>query len=330
MDIVAVDIGYSNLKVAHTDQTGGLITKLLPAAAAPVHRAIKSLTGELGIGVRVRVNNEEYIAGCPRSQLSGATVILDENYPREPDYQALYRAALKLADKAEIACLVTGLPVAQALEPARVAELKARLGGWIEVSDNLRVQVHQVLVLPQPAGAYIAAFQRGAESADLFSGTVLVIDPGYFSLDWACFVDQKVETPACGSSTEATSRLLEKTAEQLRARLRFRIDPHRLEEALRNGDSTILAAGSRVDFAAILDATAREQAPQSLREVRAALRGHAQLPDLVILAGGGARFYEHAAHQAFPNSRVILSKDPVVANVQGFWYFGQGLLAGAD
>ncbi len=330
MDIVAVDIGYANLKLAHTDQQGNLITKVFPAGAAPVQRAIKSLTGAIGRGVRVRVNGEDYIAACPRSHLSGATVILDDNYAREHDYQALYRAALALAGKSSVDCLVAGLPVVLAQEPARVEELKQLLRGWVEVDAEKRVQVRDVRVLPQPAGAYISAFERGEESADLFSGTVLVIDPGFFSLDWVCFVDQKLEASAGGSSTTATSRILEQTAERLSAKVRFKIDPQRLDEALRDGKTTILAAGSRLEFTADLGAAAADLAAQGLRDIRAALRGHAQLPDLVILAGGGAPFYLRAAQQAFAHSRVLLSQDPVVANVRGFWLFGQTLLAGDD
>ena len=330
MDIVAVDIGYSNVKLAHTDHEGNLLTKVFPAGAAPVQRAIKSLTGALGGGVLVRVNGEDYVACCPRSQISGATIILDDNYAREPDYQALYRGALSLAGKTHVDCLVAGLPVLLARDPARVEELKHVLRGWIEIDAQQRVHVREVLILPQPAGAYIAAFEHGDERSDLFSGTVLVIDPGFFSLDWVCFVDQKIETAASGSSTTATSRILEKTGERLGAKVRLKIDPARLEEALRNGQTTILAAGSRLDFTAELGAAAAELAEQGLRDVRAALRGHGQLPDLVILAGGGAPYFLTATRKAFPNSQVLLSKDPLVANVQGFWLFGQAMLTGDD
>lgn len=193
MQVVGLDIGYSNLKIA--DGRSGTVPRLrvLPAIAAPQRHVAVQLDGATGAGpagVAVLVNGEPWIAGVRPTRVSGWQRALHADYAASSSYQALLLAALSQLGTPRIDRLVTGLPVAQAVDPRRRDALRQQLLGCHDTARGV-VEVADVRVIAQPIGSFIDVLMQGADDVvDLISdGTVLVIDVGFFSVDWSVLVN---------------------------------------------------------------------------------------------------------------------------------------------
>ena len=100
-----------------------------------------------------------------------------------------------------------------------------------------------------------------------------------------------------------------------------RLGRERLEQALREGRAQLPLFGQPLELAPYIQQAAERTAPLALRALREALRLESADVDAVLLAGGGARFYQAAVEGVFPNSQVLLPRQPVFANARGFWYY---------
>ena len=180
----------------------------------------------------------------------------------------------------------------------------------------------QVRVIAQPIGAYLDLVWTAQEPELLErieSGSVLVLDAGFYSFDWALIVRGELRRSASGTSLEAMSVLLERTARHLAEVHGGKPAPLALEAAVRVGRKTFLQAGRRVDLAPVLALVARDVAGVALEALRQSLRREEAGVDLVLLAGGGGELYGATVGTLFPGAAVVVSADPVAANVRGFF-----------
>lgn len=100
--------------------------------------------------------------------------------------------------------------------------------------------------------------------------------------------------------------------------------------------SRVLEMASRLIMGEHREAPPREKLEQAVRQVagraiaavRTALRAEGLPPDIVILAGGGARLLEPMARETYPDSRLIVLGEEVLANALGFGPFAHKLVAG--
>lgn len=100
--------------------------------------------------------------------------------------------------------------------------------------------------------------------------------------------------------------------------------------------SRVLEMASRLIMGEHHEAPPREKLEQAVRQVagraiaamRTALRAEGLPPDIVILAGGGARLLEPMARETYPDSRPIVLGEEVLANALGFGPFAHKLVAG--
>jgi plasmid segregation protein ParM len=217
--------------------------------------------------------------------------------------------------------LVTGLPVGQADDPRRREALHRSLLGTHRL-DAGPVEVAQVRILAQPVGAYLDLVWsvREPEVLDrIETGSVLVLDAGFYSFDWALVVRGELRRSASGTSLEAMSVLLERAARRLAEQYGGKPAPLALEAAVRAGRATVFQAGRAVELAPVLEPVARDVAGVALEALRQALRREEAGVDLVLLAGGGGALYGSAVGSLFPGARVAVSPDPVTANVRGFF-----------
>jgi plasmid segregation protein ParM len=326
MSIVGLDVGYSNLKLAVGVPGDAPRVLVRPAGAAPLARLGERLAAGAGseAAVRVEVAGTPWAAAIEPVRFEGWQRALHEDYTASPAFRALVEAALELAGEARIARLVTGLPVAQAQEPRRREALRRVLLGEHH-TPNGRVVVADVHIVPQPVGAFVDLLCSGADAellARLEEGTVLVLDAGYYSVDWALIVAGELRRGASGTSLEAMSVLIERAAARLAERHGGRAQPLALEAALRRGRTHLAVFGQRIALAPLLEATAGEVAAVALEALRQALRREVSNVDLVLLAGGGAALYAPGARSAFPYAEVRLAPEPVAANARGFFHYG--------
>lgn len=190
MPVVALDVGYSNLKVAHGPRGADPRVLVRPAGAAPAPYVDQAVRNPAVTGVvAVEINGRPWIAGIEPSRFEGWNRSLHADYPASDAYLALVRAALALTDERYFDLLVTGLPVSQADDAQRVTALRQRLLGRhvLGVDSGVTVDIAEVHVLPQPVGALMDLVVTAEDGLldQVEEGVVLVIDTGFYSFDWA-------------------------------------------------------------------------------------------------------------------------------------------------
>jgi plasmid segregation protein ParM len=273
----------------------------------------------------VEVDDEPWAAAIEPVRFEGWPRSLHEDYAATPAYRALVTAALALAGHLVVDRLVTGLPTAQAQDPARRGALRRTLLGRHRLGHGA-VEVREVRIVPQPVGAFVDLLwsDPGEETlARIEEGTVLVLDAGYYSFDWALIVAGELRRGASGTSLEAMSVLIERAAEAIAREHGGRPQPLAVEAALRQGRKTLRVLGRAVDLEPVLMRAAQAVGPLALEALRQALRREVTNVDLVLVAGGGAALYAAQAHALFPGALVRLPPDPVGTNARGFFHYGQ-------
>ena len=327
MVIVGLDVGYANLKIAVGEAGSAPKIIVRPAGAAPV----ECLGERIGEGRRpedamlVDVDGQRWAAAVEPVRLEGWQRSLHEDYATTHAYEALVKAALALANQRHVDRLVTGLPVSQARDADRREAVRRLLAGRhpTPLGD---ITVGEVRIVPQPVGAYVDLLWSAVDEETLErieSGTVLVLDVGHYSFDWAVVVAGELRRGASGTSLEAMSVLLEKAAAQIAQEYGGRPQPLALEAALRQGRSHLLVTGRRVPLRPVMERAAREVSSLALEALRQSLRREMTNVDLVLLTGGGGELYGQKAAALFPGADVRLAPEPVIANARGFFRYGQ-------
>ncbi|NMU67189.1 plasmid stability protein StbA, partial [Vibrio parahaemolyticus] len=96
-------------------------------------------------------------------------------------------ATLLMPEQKEIEVLGTGLPVSQYMDVERREALKSRLEGEHQITPKRSVAVKSVVVVPQPAGAYMDVVSS-TKDEDLLEiiqgGKNVVLEPELFSVEW--------------------------------------------------------------------------------------------------------------------------------------------------
>lgn len=322
---IGLDIGYSSVKIAFGD--GKLPeTRRLPVGAGPESKCGMSLTGSTakGHGHSVTINGVPWVAGVDPGRLSDFVPIMDETYPMSDEYRGLFYAALSEVGVTEIDSLVTGLPVSHYRDEALRNNLIKMMQGRHYVRDDFVVDVKSVLVVPQPAGAFGAftldAVSGQAEARFDAGNSVLVVDPGHYSLDWVIY-NGGFKMDSSGSTSQAGEVVVKRSAELLSKRHGVRVHPARLQDAVLAGAKPLVIGGQTIDFWQALQEVAGDIVATNLKSLRGSVRSvtDSRGVDLVLLAGGGAALFHGAIKEAFKDSTVASVRDPVMANARGFF-----------
>lgn len=325
MFVFGLDIGYSNLAMAYGRKGEAISTRILPVGAGPLDLLPQQLSGGTADTIQVLIDGEKWAAGVEPERLQGWDRELHENYPSTKAYRALFFAGLLLTEQTEIDVLVTGLPVNQYMDPNLVTALKDRLLGEHQVTPKRTVTVKEVRVVPQPTGAFmdIANSTKDDDLVDMMSeGRSLVIDPGFFSVDWVLLNEGEVRIKSSGTSLKAMSMVLAEIDRLIQDDHGASVSVDRIEKAIRANKKNVLLLGQRIELEGYWKKASMAIAPTALVPLRQSMREDGLNVDVVILAGGGASSYQEAAHELFPHSRTEISDDPVLANARGFWHCG--------
>jgi plasmid segregation protein ParM len=326
MIVLGLDVGYSNLKLAIGEAGTTPQVLVRPAGAAPAERLGERVAGGHGPAdaVLVDLGGTPWAAATEPARFEGWARSLHADYSTTPAYRALVSAALALANRSQVDRLVTGLPVAQAQDRARREALRRLLLGT-HLTERGRITVADVRVVPQPIGAFVDLLYAEREPALLQrieEGTVLVLDAGFYSFDWAVIVAGELRRGASGTSLEAMSVVLERAAAHIAEQHGGRPQPLALEAAMRQGRTQVRIFGQAVALAPVLTEVAAEVGAVALEALRQGLRREATNVDLVVLAGGGGALYGEPAGALFPGALVRLAREPVAANARGFFHYG--------
>lgn len=316
---VGLDIGYSSVKLAFGHDHPQRMT--FPVGACPANEYdVIHVGGSSHSGREVLVNGRPWLANLDSTD---RTAPLDESYPETDEYQALYLAALDATNLNEIGLLVIGLPVNQYLDEPYRKRLAMRLSGRKYIRAGRTVDVANVSVVPQPMGAYVSA--RASAPPDKRaalgpSSVVLVCDPGHFSFD-AIVWGNGIRAEASFSTMTAGEVVLRRASEVLSGELGRTVPVARLQRAVRDNRSVVSIGTSEIPFLPAIERAAAEVVGENLRKLRGQVRSilHRDGLDAIVVAGGGANWFLPAIREAFPDTDMIVSPEPVLANVLGFW-----------
>jgi plasmid segregation protein ParM len=321
MFVMGLDIGYSNLKVVMAESGAPPTVLLQPAGAAPADRLPESL-GREEAGLRVLVDGEPWAAGVPPGKFALWNRALHQDYARSPSYRALFHAALLLSGQDRVDRVVTGLPVSRWLDRPHREAVAKDLTGIHRITPKREVCVAEVRMVPQPIGGYLDVLWSDPDAEVMEEGRVLVIDPGFFSVDWVVVEGGDLRKSASGTSLEAMSVLLDQASRLIADDHGGVVTVERIEDALRAGREQVLLFGRPVNLAPYLKQAAERVAPVALEALRESIRKEAGSLDLLLLTGGGAALYRPAAESLCPDSPVVIPDRPELANARGFHYFG--------
>ena len=326
MSIVGLDIGYSNLKLAYGDPNVGMSTVIRPAGAAPADRFGSRFDGRNQDDfLHVMVDGEPFIAGVSPDRAEMWERSLHADYPKTPSYKALFHAGLLLSGLQEVDCLVTGLPVHQYLDEGLRAQFQKQFLGKHQITPRRTVEVKSVKVFAQPVGGLFDALsQDDDENPEIDDDArILVIDPGFFSLDWVMISEQEVLKRASGTSLKASSVLLEQAGIYIAEEYGAKPTVETLEKAVRAGKTSVLISGQRVEIAPYIKKASDALASVTATSILTSLRNEKMEPDVIVLVGGGAEFFREAVKQAYPNLKVVTPNDSVLSIARGYWMLGQ-------
>jgi len=317
MFVMGIDIGYSNLKIAGSEGGAKAVqTRVLPSGAGPV----SDLPMKLGKhqddrdAIVVEIDGEPWVAGVDQSRLETTVRDLHADFPATSAYRALFLAALLASERTTVDRVVTGLPVSQFLDAEAREKLRGRLTGDHHISAKRSVKV----VVPQPFGAYLDLVSTHPDVESLTDARIVVLDPGFYSVDWIAIENGELRKSNSGTSRRAMSMLIETANTLIQEDHGGGAGVSRLERAVREGKATLPVFGQPVELAPYLERAGDAVAHEALKEMRQNFRNDERAVDLVLIVGGGAGAYKNAAEELFPRTKVIIPANPVLANARGF------------
>ncbi|MBR2513182.1 MAG: hypothetical protein IKE45_04005 [Halomonas sp.] len=150
-------------------------------------------------------------------------------------------------------------------------------------------------------------------------GSCLVIYPGYFSNDFVVFEEGSLVQEASSSTLHATSKIIERTAQRISDSIRHAagkgLEPYKIENAIRNNKPIIYFQGEEVDVKKEIEMPFKETGRLALAEIYSCLRLHS--PDIILLVGVGALYFEISIKEAFLNLQVVKCEGSVAAVSKG-------------
>lgn len=331
----AIDVGYGNTKHTMFHTPGQDIACATFPSIAPHASAGPDLSG--GVFQRrntfiVEVGNVRYEVGKDARLAQDASYgrILDPAYSLTDTYLALVRGAIAYMGVPHIDLLVLGLPV-NTFEQHQES-LAARVRGEHPVPDadgNVRkVAVREVKVLPQPIGGFFDHSIRHQLYGRMKSQMNLLIDPGYYTLDWVVAQGVKMLNSRSGAHSGGMSAVLAAMAEAIGRKIGTQLnDVSVIDDALRTGTNPRFFGREFVldEYLEIGKAKARQFVAVLANKV-----GNAVDIDNIILVGGGGEFFKDVIQEKFPNHQIVIAEDPVFANVRGFQFAGEQFMNAAS
>ena len=324
----AIDIGYGNTKFTLSHTPGHDINCRMFPSLTPQ----STTNGDLGAGmlarrdtVRVEVGGVSYEVG-PDAELAQGGIARNRHlladYCRSDAYSVLLKGALHYMGQTNIDLLILGLPVSTYAQYK--LELMERTVGTHECG-NRTVTVKNVRVYPQPLGGFFDYTIRSRLFQQMSNETNLMIDPGFYTLDWLMTHGLKTIDARSGAANDGGMGSILRVIAKAIAKDAC-VDETELGEVARidaalRGATKLRLFGEDVNiekYRAIGIAKAEEAINQMMHTV-----GRTGDIGNIVLVGGGSHFYEAPLKLRFPKHKIAVAHDPVFANARGFQLIGE-------
>lgn len=319
--IRAIDVGYGNTKYIRTVENGIAQADHFPSI---VHRPAggKPSFDESGDIYEVEVNGSAYQVGPGLdAALEGGVRITHENYIETDDYMALVYGALSQMNVTEIDLLVVGLPVS--LMGSKRGVLETLLTGQHIVSGR-SVEIKKVNAVAQPLGGFLHYASRSNQLEELSSTRNLLIDPGFFTVDFLVSTGLREIRGKSGSHNSGVYAYLKAVAKGLSKEYNINYENiSHIDEGIRKGVFRLW--GEKIDLAKYHEAALAEIMP-AVDAISNKIEDGRSI-DQIILVGGGAKLFEPAIKRLFPRHNIQCDENSVVANVLGFQKIGEAWLS---
>jgi plasmid segregation protein ParM len=320
--VAAIDVGYGNVKFTKK-RNGALIECGHFPSVAPISRGVDIGGDALSRKdvIKVEVGGIEYAVGNDALlSLKGASGrVLSTDYPERDVYLALVRGALSYMQQSKIEMLVTGLPVN--FYRQYKDRLVERLSGIHKFPSGREVEIDKAWVIPQPVGGFLNYAMEAGVYGSLRESNCLVIDIGFYTVDWLVCRGLKVIDERSGSVPSGTSKMLESLSIHLGNELGEPFeDINRLDIAINNRNQ-LDWYGKPFDFSHLMPKV--EPIINSACESIANSVGTLSDVAKVVVVGGGAKHYLQGIRRICHQNDIAEVNESIYANVRGFMIAGE-------
>lgn len=328
----AIDIGYGNTKFSTTDSRDGkdIACSMFPSVAPLTPKRESDRFLDRKDVVLIEFNSGDCREVGPdaiHSLPSNASRKLDPEFPRQDAYIALARGAMDYMQVDRIDHLVVGLPVSSMESMSPV--VRASLIGEHKLS-NRTIHVGDVQVVAQPVGGLYDFGTRNKLMDAIRNGNNILIDPGYFTLDWVFTTGTKPNWHRSGAATSAgvgaiLREIMDRIAGDIQLCEKRVVEVtesllNKLDFAIRS-KTAFQVKGVSIDLSRYM-AAANHVVETGLSKLRESV-GSLDDVNMVILVGGASHLYKDAVTEMFGGIDVRVAMEPHYANVRGFQLMAQ-------
>lgn len=341
LSVLAVDVGYGNVKFVQRLHDGTIERKLFPALAPAYSSSTVSLHefAAKRDTVVVEVDSNRYEVGVDVRQVIAPTNMggdLSDEYAQTSTYKALLYGAIAYSGASSIDCLCLGLPVhiynQEISDPTLrtkvsvAAWLKSRYIGSHFIQER-KIAIKDVIVIPQPIGTLFWHKQKQIELGQPLGEINLMIDPGFFSTDWVVAYGWKTMDQRSGGRRGGVSEIYRRVAAELSHTLGEQFtDIWRIDEAIR-ANKPLLVYGNSYELQPFLK-SAEPVIAEVIKGIKSSIQTSTDISS-VLITGGGASLFKGEVAASFSKNQVRVLDDGVFANAKGFLLAGETKLGKA-
>jgi plasmid segregation protein ParM len=339
--IRAIEVGFGTTSLTTgNDNIGNPVIKTFPSFVAKADPTKTGLSAGLNKRdtVIVDVNGQKYEVG-PDAQLASDKVssrVLNSNYIKSDQYQALLFGSLSYMNADKIDLLVLALPVESW---SRRDELKSLIIGSHNVNGK-NYFIRNVWVIVQPMGGLMAYANRIGQDGfnELKEQTILSVDPGFGTFDYVLSRGLKLNESRSGGNELGMSAILSDCAKVLRVAFpalnEFPVE--KIDEAFYLNDGFIRISGKRypfplcngkttdgkkVDVSFDLTPTIDNVAGNAVTKLKNTVGNGGDI-DLILLMGGPNKVYMKSLSEAYPDHDIVVLDDPLRSVCEGMYFAG--------
>lgn len=341
----AVDVGYGHVKYTEGRNPRGAII----ASSFPSQSIAAAKSGSLEIGALLKMDTvivpvkdgdttALLVVGKDIAQVlqpDTESSFLGQGFCLSVDYAARLFGALHymfsglpvVDDVKTIDLLVLGLPLNTMKQYHE--SLAAKFTGTFTIDDRgHEVRIKKCVVYPQPLGSY-ASFL--AERKIKGSPEVLVVDPGFNTVDWFNCKGMKVNPNSYGAVERGVSHVIRAVVGELPHAIRIdgsAADISRCIDESLTANMPFKLRGKVYDLTSYMN-SGHSIIAEAAKAVKHSIKGGVRI-EYIVMTGGGATLFMPAIKAQFPEHQVVALENPAFGNVCGFQLLGENMALSAS